>query len=130
MMEQLYTPRHERQARVVTGLFRLSMLNLSSEPSAAGRVMPPNEPRFAVKDVPVVHTSAGWSEFAKVLANHFSETRDIKLQEANFLSAAESPINELTDKMSPGEIRLVDPEEYAEAYIKKYGDAIQGPLFL
>lgn len=122
------SPEHEHEPRPVTGLFRLySAARL--ELSADGKAMPAGgEPRFAVKDVMVLRTSAGWREFSDQLIAHLEGVERQIYQEVSAYSVAESPMNELTDNMSPGEIRIVSPEEYDQAYFNKYGDAIQGPF--
>lgn len=86
-----------------------------------------NMPRFAVKDVPVVRTEEGWNDFAKLLID-LLEGVDRELYQDSY-GVAESPIEELTENMASGEIRLVSPEEYARAHTNKYGDAIYIPTF-
>lgn len=128
MTERLSSPENERQPKPLTGLFQLSARNIPLERSPEGKIMPVcNVPRFAIKDVPVVRTDEGWSDFAKLLID-LLEGVDRELYQGSY-GVAESPIEELTENMASGEIRLVSPEEYARAHTNKYGDAIYIPTF-
>lgn len=129
MGEQLHRAENEPKPRPITGLFRLATF-ARMELSPGGKAMPAGgEPRFAVKDVLVSHSNAGWREFRDKLMDHLEGVEKELYADVSAYSVAESPMDELTDSMSPGEIRLVSPEEYNRAYYNKYGDAIQGPIF-
>ena len=130
MTERETRQEREPQPRLETGVFRLNVRGVPLEFDPDGKAHPAGgEPRFAVKDVMVLHTREGWAEFAEKLAVHLEGAESELYRGMAVYAVAESPMTQLTDHLQPGEIHLVSDDEYAAAYYSKYGDAIQGPIF-
>ena len=124
-------PEREPKGQSVTGLFRINMSGVKMELSPDGKAqVAGDEPRFAVKDVELVPTREGWDEFARRLAVHLTGVEGELYRGDRLYAVAESTLDELVDGLQPGEIRLISREEYSEAFIRKYGGGIIGPLFL
>ena len=120
----------EPQLRLETGVFRLNVRGVPLEFDPDGKAHPAGgEPRFAIKDVPMLHTKEGWAEFAERLAVHLEGAESELYRGMTVYAVAESPMNQLTDHLESGTIRRVSDDEYAVAYHEKYGDTIQGPIF-
>jgi hypothetical protein len=131
MSEQAHRPEQEPQPREVTGIFRLNVRGVALEFSPEGRAYPAGgEPRFAVKDIMVAHTTKGWAEFAEKLTVHLGGVESELFRGMSVYATAESQMPKLTDDLAPGEIHLVTQSEYVEAYREQYGEVIQGPFVL
>lgn len=131
MSEHIPHAEQEPRPRAVTGLFQLRMGGVRMELSPEGKALPAGgEPYFAVNEVMVTHSRKGWQEFSERLSVRLEGIESELYRGEHVHSVALGPWPELTDSIESGDICYISQEEYRDAYLRKYGDTIQGPMFL